>query len=236
VIWFVAAGKLYSLTYERAQNIAAWARHPVAGEVVSVAAIRKPLEDEVWFVMTHGSTYTVERFCYGSFTTQVDGGKWSDCSQTLASPYTITGNVLSGMEVVGWNNGNVIGPAVLNSGFFTGLSGDVVIGRPYRAIMQPMTPEVSLQNGTSRTREIRIHEVVPSLYESRGGKVGESTTGTKFDPVRAGSVDELFTGEKAVSFDGGHNTGGAFVLMSDEPFPFFVRSITLKLNIYGDAG
>lgn len=236
VIWFVAAGKLYSLTYERAQNIAAWARHPVAGEVVSVAAIRKQLEDEVWFVMKHGSAHTVERFVYGAFTAPVDDGKWVDCCQTFTEPYSLTGSTLAGLEVIGVKDGAIIGTDALDAGFFSDLTGTVTLGRPYAGIIEPMTPEVSLQNGTSRTREIRIHEVIASLYKSRGGKVGESVLGTKFDPVRAGGVDELFTGEKAVSFDGGHNTGGAFVLKSDEPFPYFVRSITLKLNIYGDAG
>lgn len=236
VIWIVADGKLYSMCYERAQNIAAWARHPTAGTVVSVACIRKPLEDEVWFVMNHGGIFTVERFRYGAFTDFTDDGKWSDCHQTLASPYSLVGNPLAGMQVVGWNNGNVIGPATLNSGFFTGLTGNVVIGRPYSAKVQPMTPEVPLQNGTSRTREIRIHEVVPSLFKSRGGKVGEDPAGTKFEPVRAGDAAAVFTGEKAVSFDGGHHTDGAFCLISDEPLPYFVRAITLKLNVYGDAG
>jgi hypothetical protein len=235
VVWFIANGVLFSLSYERAQNIAAWSRHPTAGEVVSVACIRKPLEDEVWLVMKHGATYTVERFRPGAFTAQVDDGKWSDCHQTLASPYVLTGNPLAGLPVIGWNNGNVIGPATLNSGFFTGLSGNVVIGRPYAAKVQPMPPEVAMQNGSSRTREMRIHEVIPSLYLSRGGKVGEDPNGSKFDSIRAGAAGAIYTGEKLVSFDGRHNTRGNFCVVSDEPFPFFLRAIILKLNIYGDA-
>lgn len=235
IVWFVAGGVLHSLTYERSQNVAAWARHPTAGTVVSVACIRKPAEDEVWFVVQHGTEWTVERFATGLMSEPADAGQWSDCCQTLASPYNLAGNPLQGLTVVGIHNGAIIGPATLNSGFFTGLTGNVTLGRPYSAKVMPMTPVLQLKNGTSRTREIRIHEAVLSLYQSRGGKIGEDPAGTKFDPVRADS-GTMFTGEKAVSFDGRHGTAGAFCVVSDEPRPFFLRSLILKFNVYGDAG
>ena len=234
IVWWVAGGKLFSLTYEKQQSIAAWARHPTAATVVSVAAIRKSGADEVWAIINHGGTLTVESMPAAAWNFPVDDGMWTDSHMTLASPYSLTGNHLAGQTVVGWNNGNKIGPAVLNSGFFTGLSGNVVIGRPVVAKLKPMTPEIALNNGTSRTREIRIHELVLSLWKSRGGKVGEDPDGAKFDPIRA---DEgvVFTGEKPVSFDGRHSTAGACCVVHDEPFPFFIRSLTLKFNVHGDA-
>ncbi|MCU0751538.1 MAG: hypothetical protein MUC40_00640 [Akkermansiaceae bacterium] len=233
ILWFVAGGKLYSLTYERAQQVAAWARHPTAGTVLSVACIRKSIEDEVWVAMQHGSTETIERMRYGHFTNPTNDGKWSDCCMVIPSPYSLTGNPLAGLTVIGWNNGNIIGPATLDAGFFTGLTGDVIVGRPYTAALQPMPVAIEMQNGSSRTRETRIHEVVASVWRSLGGKIGEDPAGSKFDPLRLGS--SLFTGEKAVAFDGKHGTTGNVAVVSDEPFPFTLRSLALKFNVFGDA-
>jgi hypothetical protein len=235
VIWFVAGGQLFSLCYEKMQKVAGWQRHPTAGTVLSVACIRKSAEDEVWLVMNHGTgAPTMERFHPGAMTTPVDDGYWSDCCSAMTTPYSLTGHPLAGLTVVGWNNGNKIGPATLNSGFFTGLSGPVIVGRPYTSTVEPLTPEVPLQNGTSRTRELRIHAAAVSLYRSRGGKLGETPAGTAFDPLKVGAIGSLFTGEKEVRFEGSHNTAGAFCIVSEDPFPFWIRSVTLKFNVYGD--
>jgi len=232
ILWVVAGGVLYSLTYEKTQNIAAWARHPTAGTVLSVAVVRSTPDDEVWLCMQHGSAFTVERMA-SAITTQTDNGMWSDCCQTLASPYTLTGNPLSGLTVVGWNNGNVIGPGTLNSGFFTGLSGNVVVGRPYTSVLTPMIPEVPLPNGSSRSRELRIHRVVPNLLSSRGGRIGR--TAGAADAIPAGSAASLFTGEIELGFDGSHDPSCPFVVLVSDPFPFSLRSLALKLNFYGDG-
>jgi hypothetical protein len=237
VIWFVAGGKLYSLTYERSQNVAAWQRHPTAASVVSVACLRKDGEDEVWCVMDHGGgVLTVERMHPGALLSPADDGWWSDSCMSLAYPFSLTGNHLAGKSVIGWkSDGTVIGPATLNSGFFTGItSGNVVIGRPYTAAVMPMTPETGLQNGSSRTRECRIHAIVPNLYKARGGKMGESPSGTKFDNLKTGTG--FFTGELEQDFDGRFGKTGDICLVSDKPLPFSVRSLALKLNYLGDAG
>jgi hypothetical protein len=236
ILWIVSGGVLYSLTYERTQNIAAWQRHPTAGTVVSVACIKNVPDDEVWFIMQHGSTRTVERLTPHAITTPADSGHWSDCWQSLAYPFSLTGNPLAGLSVVGWHNGEAMPAATLNSAFFTGIaSGSVVIGRPYTATVEPMTPEVPMPNGSSRTRESRIHTVVPSLYACRGGKIGQDPDGAVFDALNAGSVSALFTGEVEKLFEGGYGKTGDFCILSDEPFPFSIRSITLKMNFYGDG-
>jgi hypothetical protein len=110
----------------------------------------------------------------------------------------------------------------------------VVIGIPYTAAVKPMTPEIALANGSSRSRELRAHRIVFSLRASRGGKFGEDPAGD-LDPLDAGSADELLTGEIEREFPGGHGTGGDFCVVSDEPYPFAVRTIALKCDVYGDT-
>lgn len=235
VLWFVAGGKLYSLTYERSQNVAAWQRHPLAAEVISVACIRQNERDVLWCVMNHGGAeLTVERLRVESLVSHEDNGKWSDSYLTVSYPFDLADNHLLGKTVVGWHNGTVIGPATLDSGFFTGIpSGDVVIGRPYTAAVMPMTPEIGLQNGSSRSREMRIHSVVPNLYKARGGKIGMAAAGP-LDRLKTG--DGFFTGELEQAFDGRFGKTGDICIVSDEPLPFSMRSLALKLNYFGDAG
>lgn len=115
-----------------------------------------------------------------------------------------------------------------------GTAETVVVGLAYQAHGKPMTPEIALANGSSRSRELRIHRIVFSLRGSRGGKYGEDPEGQLL-PLDVGSAEELFTGEVEEEFPGGHGTGGDFCFVSDEPYPFAVRTIALKCNVYGDT-
>jgi len=107
-------------------------------------------------------------------------------------------------------------------------------GYAYTAIYQPMTPEIPLANGSSRSREFRIHRIVPSLYNSRGGKYGQLPTGTLY-PLGVGSSSALFTGEIEKGFPGTYSTQDGLCLVSDEPYPFSIRSVAIKFNVLGDA-
>jgi len=190
VVWFVAGKKLYGLTYERSQNVAAWHQHTTSGEIHSLACIRTAgMEDEVWLLVKRSGVFHLERFRKGALTTpQNIDAHWKDGSAAL----------------------------------------------PYTAIYQPMTPEIPLANGSSRTRELRIHRIVPSLYNSRGGKFGQIPSGTLY-PLGVGSSSALFTGEIEKGFPGTYSTQDGLCLVSDEPYPFSIRSVAIKFNALGDA-
>lgn len=111
---------------------------------------------------------------------------------------------------------------------------DAVLGFAYTSAMVPMTPEIPLANGSSRSREMRIHRIVPSLMGSRGGKIGETVDGV-LDPLNAGSAEATFTGEIEKDFQGGFGEDGNVCLVSDEPYPFSVRTLALKMNVHGDG-
>jgi hypothetical protein len=439
IVWFVAGGKLYGLTYERAQNVAAWHRHVTQGEVLSVGAIRATSEeDEIWFVVKRGVERFIERFRPGQMARPVDNGWWLDSAAAVPAPFDFSPlQHLQGYKVGGWYDGGMYpealltddqwpftsglqlaqlpsfhegsagsgdpngryvvagqregrpwfkheglgeafrvervvhddadshrwvifaggdamfrsladdasphlsswqgllatdlddpvvtslaeipvdtppatitvsgkllpdatgvleekayvngklkyanyGPDFIGEGDYTELywngsvwvlytqkgqygeeSGawfsasdtpspkfatnwqpidgegipstgpELVAGLSYQATLQPMTPEIGLGNGSSRSRELRIHRVVPSLRWSRGGKIGETPQG-RLDPLDAGQ-GALFTGEIEREFEGSHGTAGDVCVVSDEPFPFAVRSLGLKMNVYGDS-
>ncbi|MCW1916981.1 hypothetical protein OJ996_25555 [Luteolibacter sp. GHJ8] len=438
IVWFVSGGKLYGLTYERAQNVAAWHRHSTQGEVLGVGAIRATSEeDEIWFVVKRGVELFIERFRPGQMARPTDEGWWLDSAAAVPPPFDFSPvNHLEGFKVAGWydglsypevlltddqwpftsgvqvsgltiplygsagsgnpngryvvaglregrpwfrhetlgesfriervvhtlddshrwvlyaagdaffrSTGDVVspqlavwqrlslsdtgdptvlllgevpvdippatitvsgklspdatgvlerkgdsngkpkyanyGPDFIGEGDYTELywngavwilytqkgqygeesgawssgsptssprfamnwqpldgkgipsTGPVLVaGLSYQAVLQPMTPEIGLGNGSSRSRELRIHRVVPSLRWSRGGKIGETPEG-KLDPLDAGAGG-IFTGEIEKEFEGSHGTQGNVCLVSDEPYPFAVRSLALKMNVYGE--
>ncbi|MDB6077726.1 MAG: hypothetical protein JWO82_1473 [Akkermansiaceae bacterium] len=109
-----------------------------------------------------------------------------------------------------------------------------IVGLPYTAALLPMKPEIPLPNGTSRSRELKVHRIVPSLRWSRGGKFGQAIDGP-LDPIPEMSGPGLHTGEFECDFDGGYDRSGDVAIISDEPYPFAIRSLVLKMNVYGDA-
>lgn len=109
----------------------------------------------------------------------------------------------------------------------------VVMGLRYDAVWFPMKIEAQMQNGSSRSRELKISRIVPSLYRSRSGKFGTTPTG-EFMPLNAGSAAALFTGEIEKSLDAGYSEDGNVCILSDEPVPFSIRSLAIKFDSYGD--
>lgn len=161
------------------------------------------------------------------------GGTWF-LSVGAGGWYAVS-DAMTPMEVTEWTPlpGNEGNPVVeVASG---GRSLDLVLGLPYVAAAVPMTAEIPLANGSSRSRETRVHRVALSLRSSRGGHLGETVEG-KLDPVEAGSLESgVFTGEIEKDFDGAHGTAVDVAVVSGEPYPFAVRSLALKMNVFGDG-
>lgn len=63
LLWAVTGyGVLVSLTYEKEQNVIAWARHTTAGLFESVDTIKGPIDDEVWVCVRRNINGTWKRF------------------------------------------------------------------------------------------------------------------------------------------------------------------------------
>lgn len=247
IIWVVAGGQLFSMTYERSQEVVAWARHSVGGEVIAICGVRRSAEDGMHFLIRRGTQLAIERFTPGGILAPKDDGSFLDSHVTLTDGsgsykgvYDFSKHPLRGQRVCGlWHGkngkgGKAISVRKLNAEFFQGLTGPVTVGLPFRAVCQPVTPEMQLENGSSRSRECRIHKIVPNVHRSRGGKFGETPDGP-LDPLGIGSSGHLYSGEVEREFDGGFGTNGDFCIISDDPHPFTIRSVALKLNYTGDV-
>lgn len=110
-------------------------------------------------------------------------------------------------------------------------------GLPYNSDLMPMKLEVQTQSGSGRAKTKRIHSIIFSFYKSLGCTFG-TTTATETIPFRKttdamGKAVPLFTGEKELGFPGGYELSGDIFVRQSQPLPLTVRSITPRLQLYG---
>jgi hypothetical protein len=112
VVWVVTSrGDLLSLTYERGQNVAGWARHVTDGEVESAAVVSGTGEDDhLWLVVKRSIDGSTVRYIERIEPDQVraikdgerDGLVFSDCAVDMLAEAGPTGDV----DVTGVKNGS----------------------------------------------------------------------------------------------------------------------------------
>ena len=95
-----------------------------------------------------------------------------------------------------------------------------------------------MQNGTSVSREKRIHELVIYFKDSYGCKVSDRLNG-QFDRMAFYDTGDsnsptLFTGPLLHKLDSRHDLDASFVLKQDLPMPLNVLAVVPKFNVYGD--
>lgn len=260
VLWCVTAnGQLIGMTYEKNQGMSGWARHVTgAGEdrFVAVTTIQRDSEeDEVWVAVRRvfGSSvrFNLERLRPDQFREQEDGDMHglffvdSGRSVTSETPFT----ELSGMSHLEGQSVQVVadgvpllprlvfgGKVTLNPSAFEGDPANattITAGLPFVSTLEPMALEVGMQNGTSVSRQKRIHEVVIYFNQSRGCKISSKKSGL-FDTIPFGEENELFTGAVTHMLDARHDMNASMVLKQDLPLPMTISAVVPKFNIYGD--
>lgn len=242
------------MTYNREQNIAAWARYTSedgAAFFESVCSIYGSTADEVWCVVrriVNGQQYRyIERFAAESDSKTACRLLDSYKTGTLTDPFSGT---ISGLTHLVAKTvrlvvaGAVIGDYVVNgSGEITvpvesvPTLGTYVVGLPYRAIIQPMKFEVQMANGASAGRTRRISKLRLRFKDTLGGVKFGPDLDTLEEVVLRDAGDDmdasppLFTGDREVAFNGGYDTSGSIVVVQDAPLPFTVIGIGVTAEI-----
>ncbi|GAG12835.1 unnamed protein product, partial [marine sediment metagenome] len=185
----------------RAENVVAWADHPIAGTVQSVCVVPSADEDEVWLSILRDETVTyddvtvtyedatvtygiifIEKMMPRSFGTDISDAFFVDSGITVTnSPASTTvGGFthLVGKTITILGDGVKYTPtAVVDD------SGEVTIstavttaqgGLAYTSKLEPMKPVVETQMGTTAASIVAAHEMGVSLLDSYGVKVGIS--------------------------------------------------------------
>lgn len=193
-IWAVTgAGLLLSCTYKRESEVVAWAAHPTAGQVESVAVIYgagSADSDEVWLSVrrTIGGVTSrhVERFDPLHWTHWEDGEPARkylthyDCAvrKSLGGPTEVVTGLehLEGAVVGVYADGAAQPDRTVLDGAITLAeeASDVIIGLPYQSILQPFLFDTLLQDGTSQGLKQRTPEVQVRLLKTGGMETADS--------------------------------------------------------------
>lgn len=249
ILWaWTTNGTLLSMTYEREQDVIAWARHPLGGNgaVLSVSVIPSSTEDEV--VLAVKRTIDSSTVVYIEQMQPRDWGSddadafFVDAGITDTSgSATITGlGHLEGETVNVYLDGAVMDTEkVLNAQITMDESGvKAQVGLPNRYTLKPMRFDVSGQGGTSKGSIKKIREIVVSFFESRDAQYGPSLTElSDFDGWRSNepydSPPDLFTGDKVETFEGGFDREDPILISGNGPSPCTIRAIIARTEISG---
>jgi len=247
ILWCVLDdGTLLSMTYQREQNVVAWAEHTLGGSgvVESVAVIPGTTEDVVYLTVRRvidGNTVRyIEKMMPRDWGTSqadcffVDAGI-TDTSNTT----TISGlDHLEGQRVAVWAGGAVMAREWVDGGEITieTAAATVQVGLPYTYELEPMRIDTLTPGGTTYGSTKIIHEIVVNFLETLNARYGDETEENTYDfdwrtTEVFGTAPALFTGDKIAEFWGGHTTDMRYVISGSDPTPCTVRAMIAKFDI-----
>ncbi len=254
IIWFgMADGTAHSFTYQRDQDVLAYASHPTTGTVNSGSVIPSTGEDEVWF-STDRTLNSVEVTCIERMTvrtlTDDDDAHLSDCGVIYdgVSATTITGlDHLENETVVILADGEAVAPQTVTGGAITlaTAASKVHAGLPFTPQVKPMRLDVEDAGGTTHGSIKNIPELVLSLLNSKNVAYGDSIDNlfdvdlSSAELVNNTEVTDLFAGDVTVHQDGGFSIEDSMVITSQktsgltDPTPLTVRAIVARMDKTG---
>jgi hypothetical protein len=244
IVWFTLADSLtfISMTYEREQNVVAFAEHTVGGGgiVESISITPSTSEDVITATIKRTIDGSIKRTIeqmqprkYGARENIffVDGGIIDTSGSTV-----ITGlNHLNGETVQVMVDGAKQADKVVSSGQITidRAGTRVVVGLPYEYKAEPMRLD---QDGSTYGTTKIITEVVVSFLDTLNAKYGDGTTQYEINWRTTEDYDsppELFTGDITLTFDGGFTTDTPLVISGSDPFPCVLRALIPKITKTG---
>jgi hypothetical protein len=243
IVWFTIASSPYliSMTYEREQNVVAFAQHPVGGngEVESISITPSPTEDVI--------TLSVKRTINGSpvrYIEQMQPREWTGTDYFFvdagiidtSGTTTITGlGHLEGETVIVLVDGALQTSKVVSSGkiIIDEAGARAVVGLPFDYRVSPMRLDA---NGSTYGSIKKISEVVVSFFETLNAIYGDGTTQYDINWRTEEDYDsppDLFTGDKTLTFDGGFTTEDELTISGSDPFPCVVRALIPRIEKTG---
>ena len=249
ILWCVLDnGNLITLSYEREQNVVAWARMPMDGLVQSVMVIPAPLEDEVWISIVRAidgeAKVYIEQFQSRTLDIRKENAFFVDSGIIYTGPATDTITDLGHLEgkiVKILADGEVLDEQRVVSGQISlaTQASNVRAGLVYDSKVAPMRLDITTQGGTTHGSIKRTHELVVSFLDTVGAKYGASDT-TLFDIdfdeaglKNTSEIEGLFTGDVKVHSDSGFDIEDSIVISQSDPLPATVRAIIVRTEKTG---
>jgi len=253
VVWFIRNdGTLVSFTYERLQNVTAWARQITAGKFLSVATIAADERDEAWVAVERNGVRMIERFKPREFTCASDG--WFLDSALRMTSDTAIGKITAGLDhlngrtdVAALIDGTLVKNLTVTGGAvdFGGVTGKtVLVGLPYTSTLETMPLEYDTQGGTTQAAIKRINGLTLKYYQSLGGAVATvadnvASTATELvtrtSDMAMDAAPELVTGSARVMLPSANATEITVKVTQSEPYPLTLLALVVSMTVKGEA-
>ncbi len=247
IIWFTLATSPYliSLTYEREQDVVAWAAHPLGGDGIAESIIVTPGDKEDVVTLTvkrtiNGNTVRfIEEMQLRDWGTNNDNAYFPDAGVIdTGGDVTIEIPHLEGEEVGVLVDGAVQASKTVANGIITiDEPGDIVhAGLLSTYQLSPMRMDRNTQTGTTHGSIQVVPTLVVSLFKSGGVSYGDGDDQTAIDfriDEPFGDQPALFTGDMVVTFDAGFNIDGNIVISGTTMLPCTVRAIIARTEKTG---
>ena len=239
VIWACTAdGKMLSLTYERPEEVIAWAEHEIGGtsvEVESVSVITNTTQDQLWVAVKRTVNGSVVRHIeYLDPDINVDSGITGTVSTATTSVSGLSH--LEGETVKLVINDSVFPDKVVSSGAIsisvpTGWTNvDIQVGLGYTSTLKTMRVESGSQAGKAQGRKKRWNEVMVRLLNTTGVKINGDQLPFRTSSALMSAGVGLFTGDKRVT-NLGWDRDGIIEIKQEQPLPLTVLGIHGTLTV-----
>lgn len=232
-------GVLLTLTYNKEQEVYAWAKHDTQGEFVAVQSIRGDTKTLVYFIVKRFNKLYVETLSARTNENTVTMN-FMDCSAVYNGEAVnqISGlDYLEGATVQILADGSEQPEQIVAGGKITlDISASYVrVGLGYTKKVTTMNLDYPRQNGTMQGRKKGTSVVKLLLDKSYGGEVlvedvSKRPTHIKNTlPENFGEPLELFSGICTATFRGGKDVNLYVTAYQDSPVPFNVLSIMVDI-------
>ena len=248
ILWFpCSCGTLVGLTYDRPNDVVAWHRQTLSGDVKSVATIPHwdADQDSTWLVVErtiNGNTVKyieyIEKYLADSTAFFVDSGLTYN-----GAPATVISGLghLEGETVSILTDGYAHPSLVVTSGSITlGKAASVVsIGLPVVSTLKTMPLEAGAADGTAQGKTMRITNVVVRFFET-GPQVfyGADTIDMNEYHMRKpamamGAPVDLFTGDtEPLPWPEGYEVSPQVTLQHKLPLPCTILAVMPQVHTY----
>jgi phosphoribosyl-AMP cyclohydrolase len=189
VVWFVMDdGSCASFTYNRAENVTAWAKHETSGSYRSVARLANEIDsDDVYFAVERANGVFVEHLAHR--TEDINKMVYTDCSvitENSAGAADITEVTLSqfaNMEVTALLDGSPVRLTADGNGRieFPFAAVRAVVGLSYESYIETLPFEMMQGLESTFANKKTAQNIVAKFYKSIGGEF--SVDGENYSPV-----------------------------------------------------
>ena len=245
VLWFIRSdGVLIGCTYDHPQEVIAWHRHNLNGEVESIAVVREGPVDQLWLTVKREINGVTKRYVerladYFEDSTAQEDAMFYDSSLSYKGTAVTSVSGLDHLE--GETVGVLINGAahkdveVLNGSIqLTESATTVQVGLKNQWVFETLPVEAGAADGTAQSKLKRIDALSVNLFRSLDISYGAKEDNVTLVPSLLGhpmgEAPGLVTGYDRVEvFGRDFDREGTVVLLGNGGFPVTIRAVVTQL-------